>query len=46
MGRTLVEPSETRTPVPAAATCMIAFAWSAAGWSLDWYAAETPTQAL
>ena len=29
-----MEPSETRTPVPAAATCMIALAWSAAGWSL------------
>ncbi len=43
---TLVEPSESRTPVPAAATCMTAFAWSAAGWSMLWYAALTPQEAL
>jgi hypothetical protein len=32
--------------VPAAATCITAFAWSATGWSIDWYAALTPHAAL
>ena len=36
-GSTLVEPSDSRTPVPAAATCITALAWSAAGWSRLWY---------
>ena len=30
-GSTLVDPSDSRTPVPAAATCMTALAWSADG---------------
>src|SRR5215217_7202460 len=35
-GSTLVDPSDSRTPVPAAATCMTALAWSAAGCSMLW----------
>ena len=41
-GSTLVEPSDSRTPVPAAATCITALAWSAAGWSMDWYCGGDP----
>ena len=44
-GSTLVEPSDSRTPVPAAATCITAFAWSAAGCSMLWYAAAIPSEA-
>jgi hypothetical protein len=42
----LVEPSDSRTPVCAAAACITALAWSAAGCSIDWYAAATPAAAL
>ena len=44
-GRTLVDPSERRTPVPAAAACMTALAWSAAGCSRLWWAAAMPQEA-
>ena len=37
-GSMLVEPSESRTPVPAAAACITSLAWSAAGCSSDWCA--------
>lgn len=40
-----VEPSDSRTPVPATATCMTALAWSAAGCSMDWWAAAMPQEA-
>jgi len=39
------DPSDTRTPVPAAATCMTAFACSATGWSLRCSAGATPSAA-
>ena len=35
-GTMLVEPSDSVTPVPAAASCMTAFAWSATGCSMLW----------
>ena len=44
-GSMLVEPSESRTPVPAAAACMTSLAWSATGCSSDWYAAAMPQNA-
>ena len=44
-GSTLVEPSERRTPVPAAAACMTALAWSATGCSRLWWAAAMPQKA-
>ena len=41
-----VDPSERRMPVPATASCMMPFARSAAGCSIDWYCAAMPSAAL
>ena len=44
-GRTLVDPSDTNAPVPAAATWRTAFAWSATGWSRLCWAGAMPSAA-